>query len=213
MRKSLLLVTVLTVSYLAGLAQYGPRPMGPGRAYRERTQQERLNFDPSLDISVGYGFPNLDKYLLDQFYGYYPGSSTYSGPVFATVDYRFNPHMSIGVMASYGKISRSYYSFDSNVKTFTGSLTNASFMINFVRYLPGSPKVTPYFRTAIGFNTGSSKYNDLNGQIYFPSDDGTTLAYQGALGVQLNVSKAAGFFVEAGYGKYIISGGLHFSFK
>src|SRR5882724_1451446 len=143
MRKSLLLMTVLTSCYLTTFAQYGPRPMGPGSdRYRERRQQERSNFDPSVNVSIGYGFPNLDSYLLDEFYGYYHGTAKYTGPITASVDYRFNPRISVGILASYGKVSRPYYSFDSNIKTFTGSLNNASIMLNLMRYLPGSAKVT-----------------------------------------------------------------------
>jgi hypothetical protein len=214
MRKSLLLVTVLTSCYLTTLAQYGPRPMGPGGArYHERRQQERASFDPSVNISIGYGFPNLDSYLLDEFYGYYHGTAMYTGPITASVDYRFSPRTSVGILASYGKVSRPYYSFDTNIKTFTGSLTNTSIMLDLMNYLPGSAKVTPYSRLAFGINTGESKYTNASGSDFFSPDNGTTLAYQVGLGVQLYVSKSSGFFVEAGYGKYILAAGLTFKFK
>jgi hypothetical protein len=212
MRKSLLLVTVLASCYLSTLAQYGPGP-GGGRYRERRQQQQRVNFDPSVNVSIGYGFPNLDSYLLDNFYGYYHGTATYTGPITASVDYRFNPFTSIGIMASYGKVSRSYYSFDSNIKTFSGSLTNVSIMLDFLRYLPGSSKVEPYTRAAIGINTGKSSYQSTAGTDFFSPDNGTSLAYQVGLGVQLYVSKSSGFFVEAGYGKYIVAAGLTFRFK
>jgi hypothetical protein len=86
-------------------------------------------------------------------------------------------------------------------------------MLNFMRYLPGSQKVTPYLRTAIGLNTGQGKYRTDAGTDFFTPDNGTTLAYQAGIGVQLYVSKSSGFFVEAGYGKYIVAGGLTFKFK
>ena len=37
-------------------------------------------------------------------------------------------------------------------------------------------------------------------------------AYQASIGTRFNMSPNAGFFIEAGYGKYIISGGLKMSF-
>ncbi len=212
MRKSFILAAVLIVSVSSSYAQYGPR-YGNRGGYHRQSRQDQSDFDPSFNLSIGYGFPNLDYYLLDEFYGYYHGSSTYTGPIVIDASYQFNPRISIGIMATYGKVSRSYYSFDTNIKTFTGSLTNTSVMLDFVRYMPASKKVAPYIRTAIGFNTGMGKYLDQNGQKFFDPSDGTTFAYQAGLGVQFYMSKMAGFFVEAGYGKYIISGGLALKFK
>src|SRR5215831_7506168 len=217
MRKSLLLLTILSVYALSTFAQYYPPPprpygMPPHRGMHQQRQQ-RIDFKPSVNLSIGYGFPNLDYYLLDEFYGYYHGSASYTGPISGSLDYKFSPMMSIGIMASYGKVSRPYYSFDTNIKTFSGSMNNTSIMLDFMRYLPGSKNVNPYFRTAIGVNTGRSEYSDLNDQPFFANDDHTTLAYQASIGVQLYVSNTAGFFVEAGYGKYIIAGGLSFKFQ
>ena len=76
----------------------------------------------------------------------------------------------------------------------------------------GSQKIVPYTRTAIGFNTGQSKYLAPDGSKFADTDDGTSLAYQVGLGVKFNTFQHGGFFVEAGYGKYIISGGLTMRF-
>jgi hypothetical protein len=69
-------------------------------------------------------------------------------------------------------------------------------------------RVVPYTRTAIGFNTGQAKYLASDGSKFANTDDGTSLAYQIGLGVQIKATKNSGIFVEAGYGKYIVSGGL-----
>ena len=85
-------------------------------------------------------------------------------------------------------------------------------MLDLVRYMPLSRTVSPYFRTAIGINSWKQDYSDASGsKMYFgatPSD----LAYQIGLGAKVNLSEHAGVFVEAGYGKYILHGGLALKF-
>src|SRR5258708_7919718 len=83
------------------------------RPYRGNSNRRNLpEFKPSLDLSVGYGFPNQDKDQLADFYNYYKGSITQSGPVTAALDYRFNRNMSIGVMVMRGEVSIPYYDYN-----------------------------------------------------------------------------------------------------
>jgi opacity protein-like surface antigen len=216
MRKGILLGLILVACFYESNAQYGGGYGGGyggrGMGYRRQRVQEMTNFKPSLDVSIGYGFPNLDKYLLSDFYNYYQGSGTQSGPIIANVDYHFNPRMAIGVMVNYGKVSRPYYSYNTGDQAATGSLTNTAVLLSFTRYLGMSQKIMPYTRTAIGINTGQAKYTAMDGSKWANTDDATTLAYQVGLGVKFNVTDHGGFFVEAGYGKYIISGGLALKF-
>ena len=211
MRKGILLGLILMACFYDSNAQYG-RSYGRDREYRRRQIREFQNFKPSLDVSIGYGFPNLDKYLLADFYNYYQGSTTQSGPVIASIDYRFTPRMAIGVMVNYGKVSRPYYNYYTGEQEFTGSITNTAVLLNFTRYLGMSQKIIPYTRTAIGINTGESKYLAADGSKAADTDEGTSLAYQVGLGVQFNATRHGGFFVEAGYGKYIVAGGLKMRF-
>lgn len=89
---------------------------------------------------------------------------------------------------------------------------NTAVLLNFTRYMGMSQKIMPYTRTAIGINTGQAKYLNADGTKATEDDGSTSLAYQVGLGCQFNVTKHGGFFVEAGYGKYIVSGGLKMSF-
>jgi opacity protein-like surface antigen len=193
-----------------GYSQYGR--FGGGGGYRRQRMQEVIDFKPTVDVSVGYGFPNLDKYNLSDFYGYYAGSTSQTGPVIANIDYHFAPRMAIGVMVNYGKVSRPYYSYSTEAQAFTGSLTNTAVLLSFTRYMGLSQKIMPYTRTAIGINTGHAQYLNNDGSKFADVDDGTSLAYQVGLGVKFNVSQHGGFFVEAGYGKYIVSAGLSMRF-
>ena len=75
-------------------------------------------------------------------------------------------------------------------------------MLNIVRFMAiNSSKISPYVRTAIGINTGTQNYTDASGnKINLGGTRATDLAYQGAIGVKLALSKNAGIFAEAGYG-------------
>ena len=105
-----------------------------------------------------------------------------------------------------------YYDYYTGEQSFTGSLTNTAVLLNFTRYLGMSQKIMPYTRTAIGINTGQSEYLNSDGSKAADVDDATSLAYQVGLGVKFNAGKHGGFFVEAGYGKYILSAGLSMKF-
>jgi len=217
MRKGILLGIILVACFYDGFSQYGGYGVRwgggyGGGGYRRQQRQQVIDFTPSLDVSVGYGFPNLDKYMLNDFYGYYSGSATQTGPIIANVDYHFNPRMAVGIMVNYGKVSRPYYNYGTGMQDFTGSITNTAVLLNFTRYLGMSQKIMPYTRTAIGFNTGQSKYVAADGSKFENTDDGTSLAYQVSLGVKFNVTQHGGFFIEAGYGKYIAAAGLSLKF-
>ncbi|HSC40466.1 MAG TPA: hypothetical protein VLD19_21435, partial [Chitinophagaceae bacterium] len=132
-----------------------------------------------------------------------------------SIDYQFNRRMSIGVLVTHGTVSAPYYDYNngSNTPDFTGKLNNTSVMLDLVRYIPAGPVVTPYLRTAIGVNIWQQNYTSGSGQQVTDGVDLPALAYQLSFGAKFHLSKQAGLFVEAGYGKYILNGGLAFSFK
>lgn len=203
MRRILLVCMVVVACSQESYSQFGRRFGG-----RREPIRDFGTFRPSINVSIGYGFPNLDKYLLADFYDYYPGSTSYSGPVVASVDYHFSRRMAIGVMVNYGKVSRPYYNYYTGIHEFDGELTNTAIMLNLTRYIGFSRKVKPYLRTSIGVNIGEADYIATDGSKFADIEEGTTLAYQAGLGVQLLAGKNGGFFIEAGYGKYIVAGGL-----
>lgn len=186
------------------------------RPYRQRPKQEDPNlpkFTPMVNISFGYGFPNLDKTEMPLLYNYYRGSFTQNGPVTGAIDYQFNRNMSVGVLVTHGKVTAPYYDNNTASPVLTGSLNNWSFMLNIMRYMPvDSKKVVPYFRTAIGINSWEQHFADAAGNKVNIGLNPNDLAYQIGLGAKFNVLNNAGFFLEAGYGKYILHGGLSVSF-
>jgi hypothetical protein len=185
----------------------------PPPRYERRPKQPP--FRPTVNLSFGYGFPNLDKNYLAQFSNAYQGNPTQqTGPVFAALDYQFSRSTSIGIMGSYGKVTMPYYDYSSNngIPAFTGSLENYSILFNMVSYLPASRAVNPYIRTAIGFSSWTQDYSYPDGSKAAVVSNPTDLAYQVSIGARFNFSPNAGFFIEAGYGKYIGAAGLTFRF-
>ncbi len=185
----------------------------PPMMKRQNPQQQQ--FQPSVDINLGYGLPNLDKNNLAVFSNAYQGTISQQGPFTGSVDYRFSPMMSIGVMGTYGKVSAPYYDYSStsNVPDFTGKLENWSLMFNMISYMPSyDRKVEPYLRTAIGINNYTQSYLDAGGNKAAIVGNPSQLAYQASIGAKFHLSKQAGIFLEAGYGKYIFSGGLSLKF-
>lgn len=164
-------------------------------------------YNPVVYVSVGYGFPNLDANQFSEYYGLYKGSATQRGPVTASIDYRYSRYASIGLLATYGKVSVPYNNYYNNYQGST-SLENWSVMANFMQYSPLSQTATLYFREAIGVNIGSAVSTGSVAPI-----EPNTFAYQLGVGAKFEISKNTAFFAEAGYGKYILHGGLSFSFK
>ena len=193
---------------------YGRRVPRYRTQQRPRQHQYTEPFQPSVNISVGYGFPNGDKYLLPSYYNAYSGSISQNGPVTGSIDYRFNRRMSIGALVTHGTVNAPYYDYsNSNIPVFNYKMESWSFMLNIMQYMTGSKAVTPYLRTAIGVNSWTQGYTDAYGnKIAMANAQLPDLAYQVGLGAQIKLSKNAGFFLEAGYGKYILHTGLTLKF-
>src|SRR3989442_789744 len=107
MKKFVIPIFILT--FFAGTAAnaqgriYGRGRRFGGPSLRERMQERNLpKFVPSVNFSIGYGFPNSDKNLLPEFYNYYKGNVSQSAPITGALDYRFSRNMSIGVMVTHG---------------------------------------------------------------------------------------------------------------
>lgn len=187
----------------------------PVRRNPQQRQPQQTGFKPTVNLSIGYGYPNLDQDQLAQFTDAYQGSISSNGPVTGSFDYQFSRTTSIGLTGTYGKVSAPYYdNFSSdNTPAFTGKLENWSVMLNLVNYFPTRQKtISPYLRTAIGVNNWTGDYLDNDGIKVATVPKPTAFAYQASLGARINLSERAGFYAEAGYGKYIVNGGITLKF-
>jgi len=228
MRKYLLITTILgalvcnlaTAQVRLGIGVdpmpgYGPSGGRYGSPYPGRRQQKRQKapkFDPVVHFSLGYGYPNLDQNQLAGFYNYYKGNITQTGPLTGALDFQYSKTASLGVMVTHGQVSTSYYDYNnpSGPPVLAGSLDNWSVMLNLMNYIPTSGKIDPYFRTAIGINIWKQNYTDASGNKLGLVSDPNQFAYQVGLGAKFHLTKNTSFFMEAGYGKYILHGGLSF---
>jgi predicted porin len=190
---------------------YGPAPR---RVYpRKKVQTQSLpRFQPEVHLSLGYGYPNLDSYQMAGFYNSYRGQLTQTGPITGAIDIKYSRSASLGVMVTHGQVSAPYYNYGSGLQTAYGSLDNWSVMVNMMNYIPTGieSRVEPYFRAAVGLNIWKQDYTDATGNKLGYISEPNQLAYQVGLGVNLKFSKNTGLFMEAGYGKYILHGGLSF---
>lgn len=183
------------------------------RPVKRPYQPQLPKFDPVVELTLGYGFPNLDKNYLPFYYQAYYISNSMTGPFTGALNYQFNRSTAVGIMVTHGNVNAPYYLYGSNssIPTFNVQLDNWSFMLNLVNYFPASKVVSPYTRLAVGVNSWKQNYTDAAGNklymqpVYLPD-----FAYQASIGAVFKMSKNTGFFIEAGYGKYIIEGGLNF---
>ncbi len=191
------------------------RPPPPRRPPVRQRQRPQPSFRPTVNLSIGYGYPNLDKEQLALFTDAYQGTVSSRGPITGSFDYQFSRNASIGLTGTYGKVSAPYYDYGSSgqVPAFTGELENWSVMLNLVNYFPTREKtISPYIRTAVGLNNWTSNYLDAQGLKAADVPEPSSFAYQASLGARFNLSERAGLYAEAGYGKYIVSGGITLKF-
>jgi len=179
------------------------------RRTQSRPRQTYSTFKPEVYVSLGYGFPNVDAYQFsnDYYNGFYKGNVSQTGPFTGSIDYKYSRYNSIGIMATYGKVDVPYNDASNNYQG-TVNLETWSVMLNFMQYAPLSNSATLYFREALGANINNVSYTG-NVDNYQPD----AFAYQLGIGMKFKIAENTSFFTEAGYGKYILHGGLSFSFK
>jgi hypothetical protein len=186
---------------------------GYGHRHYRSARPTYPTFKPVVYASIGYGFPNVDAYQFsdDYYNGLYKGTvSSQTGPITGSIDYRYNRYNSIGVLATYGKVGVPYYD-GANTYQGTVNLETWSVMLNIMQYAPLSNSATLYFREALGANINNISNTGYVGNYVNYQPD--VFAYQLGIGVRFKLTQNVGFFTEAGYGKYIIHGGLSFAFN
>jgi len=203
-------------------AQFGPGYGRPGYGYgrtpaqrypqRRRQQDNQPAFRPTVQLSIGYGYPSSDKEQMAQFRGLYRGTVAQTGPVTGALDVQFSRSSAIGLIVSHGEVSAPYYDYNSGSPAVYGRLSSWTAMLNLMHYMPvpASAVFSPYVRTAIGLNIWNQNYTDATGNKLGYVEEPNQLAYQVGIGTNINFSRNTSLFVEAGYGKFLLHGGLAF---
>ena len=90
-----IIIPVLIITCFSGKVADAQMMGRPGMGYHRYPRQKRSprqtfnKFEPSLNLSVGYGFPNVDKEQLVNFQNYYKGNYSQTGPITGAIDYRW----------------------------------------------------------------------------------------------------------------------------
>ena len=208
----LLITTTYAQVFIGGRIGGGYGYRGGYGHRRSQPRQVYSTFKPVVYVSLGYGFPNVDGYQFsnDYYNGLYKGNISQTGPFTGSIDYRYNRYNSIGVMAAYGKVGVPYNDI-TNTYQGTVNLETWSVMLNFMQYAPLSNSATLYFREALGANINNISNTGYVGN--YVNYEPNVFAYQLGIGVKFKLTDNVSFFTEAGYGKYILHGGLSFAFK
>lgn len=213
MRKEIL--TSLFFLWLLGVANSNAQTVVHATSNLNPDQKENLflphsTFKKSVNIFIGYGFPNVDQNYLPRYEELYHGTISQAGPFIAALDYQFSRKVSIGAIITRGTVTTPYYDSASPAQpAFTAKLYNWSFMFDVVRYILLNQKIFPYIRTAIGINSWKQDYTAIDGSkasvrpVALPH-----LAYQAGIGAKFMICGRTGVFIEGGYGKYVFNGGL-----
>ncbi len=194
-----------------GRGRYGTKNYSSRQPKKNKHEQD---FKPIVYVSFGYGFPNLYASQLPEnsaINNYNKGVTTSSGPITGSIDFRFNRNSSFGVLTTYGKVNAPYTNY-SALNVGKGTIETWSVLLNLMNYAPLSNTATLYFRVAFGANINSTtSFNDPSGGTLLISP--ASFAYQVGIGTRFDIAKNTALFAEAGYGKYILQGGLSFAFK
>ena len=184
---------------------------GGGGMRRQRNENKDKNkestFKPEISVKIGYGFPNVDTYQFSDYVGLYKGSISQTGPITSSVDYKYNSTNSIGIMATYGKVAIPYTDGNNNYEGKV-NLETRSVLANFMQFRPLTNSATFYFHEALG-----ASINNVNYLGNVPVITPASFAYQLGVGAKFKISEKTSFFAEAGYGKYVLHGGLSYCIK
>lgn len=160
-----------------------------------------------VSLSLGAGFPNLDTRYLPAFDGMSMSGATGSAVVSGSLTCRVTRRLEAGVTTTYGSVSASYSEPGSvgsaGFPGFSGKLEGWTIMATLQRTFPMGRRVSAYIKTALGAHLWTQSYTEPGVSADLP-----VLAKQVCGGVRLRCLRRAGLFVEAGYGEYVVLGGI-----
>jgi opacity protein-like surface antigen len=178
----------------------------------------------SMAATLGYGFPNLGKSILSAG-DYYEDEKIFGvGPMHARFEYGLTDRFGIGVsinFATFGHTwNETYDVYNSTTGLYTSTtyeyeekVTSLAFLIRFNRHFEVSDKVDIFSGFGLGYNSWKATYssnnpNDTNESISFP----IPIGMEATLGVRFYFTDNIGAYIEAGWAKSIIQGGIAFKF-
>lgn len=176
-------------------------------------------------LSVGIGGPNLVKKLFelsatDGFSEEADAKVTGVGPYHVKYEYGVSKHIGIGLSAGFVTVGydRAFQGYDyvNNVSVpakETFSLTNFVFVPRINFHMGSNKYVDPYFGLGAGYQLYNLKYTNTDpsglSTFAFPASG---LAMEVVFGTRIMFSQNLGIYIETGYAKSLMQGGLTLKF-
>ena len=167
--------------------------------------------------SIGYGAPNLTnafvKLVFEDEEGY---KKSGIGPMHLKFEYGLSDKIGFGLVINYVNAGASWThkNFTDN-STYTDDVdfTSIAFNVRMNIHFATTDKLDPYWGVGAGYRTGKWKY-DSNDPLYEFSESNTfiPIGFETTLGMRYYVADMFAFYVELGFAKSLIQGGLTLGF-
>lgn len=170
-------------------------------------------------VSLAYGFPNLGAVVLNTYEDYNAYSVSGIGPIHLKYDYALSDKISLGVSIGYvsfkAKWTYDYYDYNTfTTQAYDESWTGSSLGIlaRFNYHFATSEKLDPYVGLGAGYNSWTFKFESdypgaIESSLVLPP-----IGFEGGVGVKYFFSDNVGAYLELGYGKSLLQGGIAFKF-
>ena len=186
-------------------------------------------------LSVGYGYPNLDKWAFGNYYTY-NNNKTYQsigyGPIHFRAEYALSDKIGVGISLNYntyggtwhdayannngwGYVSTGTYNFKKQIYSLTG-------LVRFNYHVFTTEKLDPYFSFGAGFKTiwknyssnapdyVNEYYNELHSSDYGISN--LPASFEAVAGMRYYFTKKFAIYSELGMAKSLIQAGVSIGF-
>ena len=170
-------------------------------------------------ITVGYGFPNVGKSVLKTYESYAGYKVSGFGPLSVKGEYALSDKIGFGLSVNYVSFAATWIEDGTDAAgntipyTYTFSRSSVSVLGRMNIHFATSEKLDPYWGVGAGYRTGSYKFtsNDpfYTGNITFPT---IPFGFETTIGLRYYFSDNIGAYVEMGYAKALIQGGLALKF-
>ncbi len=159
-------------------------------------------------VSIGYGFPNLNKSLFKAFDTYTEFKVTGIGPLHLKAEHAITDNFGIGLSINGVSSTMSYKDASYSYKyAWTSVKFNARFNYHFV----SSETFDPYIGIGAGYGFASGKWSGT-GTSNTTIKNPLAIGFEGTAGCRYYFSPNIGAYAEIGLAKSVMQAGLCFKF-
>lgn len=208
MKISITLFISTVFSFGIATAQDYSRPSEPIKSFGEG----------AVAFTAGYGYPNWGQIginiILDSsiYQRYSPYKSV--GPIHFRGEYGLSKSIGLGLSVNYnsfgGQWFRDYYQYLGYSKFYSENMSvkSISLMARFNLHFAVSNQVDPYCGIAAGYKLITYKYHSDYPGVVYDYTGGLPVGFETTIGIRYYFSDIVGIYVEMGFAKSIIQGGI-----